>query len=1014
MKFVSWIPAAIATSVVCLAACSSEPLPEVDGDPVRIEAFAADPEVLEIGESTLISWVTRDAWSVRITDDEGGLIDLEEQRIDFGTKTLRPRRTTTYTLAAKGASGAEVYRELVVRIDSTPPKIEFKAEKERIEVGGATKLKWKVGNATRVELRHGTSAIFRDGEKSGSFEVKPEHTTTYTIEAEGPGGHSSAEVKVEVAASILAFYARPEPPIPVNAEITVSWSTVGADSLVLADAKEFQVEIPEDRIALGSWTLPPASPQPFRLIARRDEVITEKELSPELLSAPAIETFVVEPTLVTATRESPATVEVSWKVDDADSVVLETDDSLLVLDGPEGRIEVEVVGSTAFALLARNAAGEASAKAAVESIAPPVIVSFESSTPHLGIGERFRLSWKTSDAIAVSLQRDGVDLATGPLATSDEKTLQATGSATYLLTARNAAGAEVRQALEVTVGPPIIERFEPDFDPAAPGERIRLGWIVRGATSVRIEDSECTNSADATLPVGGCELTVPDEVGEAEFQLVATNSSGETVADTQVEVIADPIVRRFTASPGRISTGESVTLSWSVVGPTPVHLELRDSHPLGIPYDLGALEDAPEGSLELILPAAGPETFTLTATAPGYGTAIGTATVEVFARPTVSFASIPPIYDPELASRVQLTWDASDAVRISLYALDEEGAPILPAIRVTDRSSGSIDAAPTTETTYRLVAENEAGGITEADVVVPVVRPVIDDFTPSSFTVAAGGKVTLSWATSNGEVSLSPALEITGAAPLVDLSGSGAPFSPGGCGTSMPLDEGCGIISFPDGFLFPYAGVPRAAVRIFVNGFVSFAVEAEPGATALPHPLPSVPHAFVHLAPFWSNLSLDPTIAPTAAIFTELRALPEGRALFIQWRDAFDPKLRDLYSVDSSFNLQLVLWESGAFEYRYGSMSAGVDTQLGVDHQPRADGQNVTIGHQGPTSSFGYNLNGGAALPGGLSHRSWRMAESAPSTGSIEVTVHETTSFELCVTRAGWMKSCRSTTVLVP
>jgi len=88
----------------------------------------------------------------------------------------------------------------------TPPAkptiVSFTAEPSTIERGQSATLRWSVQNATDFSINQGIGAV----QSSGSRQVFPSNTTTYTLTVQGPGGSASADATVAVTA--------PPPPPP--------------------------------------------------------------------------------------------------------------------------------------------------------------------------------------------------------------------------------------------------------------------------------------------------------------------------------------------------------------------------------------------------------------------------------------------------------------------------------------------------------------------------------------------------------------------------------------------------------------------------------------------------------------------------------------------------------------------------------------------------------------------------------------------------------------------------------
>ncbi|HEY0840115.1 MAG TPA: hypothetical protein VGD74_08005 [Vulgatibacter sp.] len=1010
------LPKLVPALCAALVACSSSPVPvDAPRDPVSILSFDADPDRIEAGQTALLAWKTRDARKVLLEDGAGAALGGGELEIESGELEVSPSRTTRYVLTAVGATGARRQTELVIEVKDPTTTAELRPEKERIGFGGSTRLVWTAAGATSVQLLAGDEVVLEDAEAEGSFEVTPERTTQYTLRATGPGGVVTATAKVEVAPVIESFRATPSGPQLAGAKVTLLWKTAGADTLALKGPKE-PPTIPPELMGSGAVQVD-AGIGKVELVATRDGVEESSEVELPLLGAPTIEAFAVTPGHVTAGPGASAQVLVSWKVSEATELVLERDDGKdpTSLDA-EGTLQVQVTGTTVFLLRATNGAGEQKREAVVHATAPATIESFRASESHVGKDDPFELSWSTTNAILVDLLADGVPVTGEPVAASGRITLRAKKATRYRLAAFNAAGTETVRDLEVTVGAPIVDSFAPAFDPAAPGESVPFSWKVRGATSAHVtgpDSSACTGPASEAFPAGACEGMAPGTTGLHTFTLHARNGSDTTTATQEIRVTDGPIIRRFEASAALASAGEALELSWLVLddadGQTPeVSIEGDDG---------SSFDSLPaEGTLPLDITAMGIHSFTLRATTSGKAEETRTVTVEIVERPVVTLEADPPEFDPSKTRKVMLRWTTSNAVSVDLHVVDQDGDPVMPPIRsITDPARVAAGDHDTSDfdgdVTFRVVARNAAGTTAQAEVLVTAVLPSLQSFEASEETVAAGDTVVLSWVTADGVVSLTPEVEITSTASLIDLvADGGTPLPLAGCGTTRPLDEGCADIAFPAGFDFPFFESTRTGARVFANGFLGFALSAQPGATATPALLPASSHDFVHFAPFWSDLAFS--AGGQTGLWRKDRTVGDRRGVFLQWRGAHDPNLLDSLGLVSSFDFQLVLWESGDVDFRYGRMEAGIDPRLHQNHQDRADGRGVTIGWQNLNGTIGRTMNGGAAVPGGLSNRAWRLVRGAPPAGSIEATVHETTTFELCVTRS-FRNVCRSLTVTV-
>ncbi len=84
----------------------------------------------------------------------------------------------------------------------------FSAEPSTIERGQSATLRWSVENATDVSIDQGLGMV----QPSGTRQVFPSNTTTYTLTAKGPGGTATSSATVNVTAPPPPPPAPPPPP----------------------------------------------------------------------------------------------------------------------------------------------------------------------------------------------------------------------------------------------------------------------------------------------------------------------------------------------------------------------------------------------------------------------------------------------------------------------------------------------------------------------------------------------------------------------------------------------------------------------------------------------------------------------------------------------------------------------------------------------------------------------------------------------------------------------------------
>ena len=211
----------------CNSAISSTP-PPGNGSAPTITSFTADPESINSGSSSTLSWATNGATSIAITP--GTFTSTSAS----GSTSVSPTVTTTYTLTATNAAGSTTSALTVtVNAGSKPTISSFTASPTSITSGSSSTLSWATSGATSVAITPGT---FTSTSASGSTSVSPTATTTYTLTATNAAGSVTATQIVTVNAgskpTISSFTASPTS-ITSGSSSTLSWATSGATSVAI-------------------------------------------------------------------------------------------------------------------------------------------------------------------------------------------------------------------------------------------------------------------------------------------------------------------------------------------------------------------------------------------------------------------------------------------------------------------------------------------------------------------------------------------------------------------------------------------------------------------------------------------------------------------------------------------------------------------------------------------------------------------------------------------------------------
>jgi|GEM_PF-1795685 len=185
-------------------------------------SISADPESIEVGETSILTWSSTDADSA-VIDHEIGVVEPN------GSIAISPAETTTYTITATGPGGT-ASAEVTVTVVHPEPDVSISADPESIEVGETSILTWSSTDAESCVIEPGIGTV----DVSGSISVSPTETTTYSVTATGPGGTGTAAVTVVVATPtpVVVLTAEPETIQPGGAS-TLEWTSTHADTCVI-------------------------------------------------------------------------------------------------------------------------------------------------------------------------------------------------------------------------------------------------------------------------------------------------------------------------------------------------------------------------------------------------------------------------------------------------------------------------------------------------------------------------------------------------------------------------------------------------------------------------------------------------------------------------------------------------------------------------------------------------------------------------------------------------------------
>ena len=157
--------------------------------PAPTVTLSANPNAINPGQSSTLTWTSTNASSAQIDNNIGAVQPN-------GTQTVSPQQTTTYTITVTGTGGTGTAKATVTVNAPPPPPIPavtIAANPTSIVSGsgvGST-LTVTATNATTVTISGTDGSSFTLASTGGTQQVTPAKTTTYTATATGANSQSA-------------------------------------------------------------------------------------------------------------------------------------------------------------------------------------------------------------------------------------------------------------------------------------------------------------------------------------------------------------------------------------------------------------------------------------------------------------------------------------------------------------------------------------------------------------------------------------------------------------------------------------------------------------------------------------------------------------------------------------------------------------------------------------------------------------------------------------------------------
>ena len=384
-------------------------------------------------------------------DPDGGTLTYSWQQISgpsvaisnanaaVATFPAAPNQTYYFRLTVKDSAGLQASATTTVTTGAGVGVqiTSFTASPPNIDAGQTATLSWTVAGATSVSISPGIGNV---NPQTGSTQVSPQQTTTYTLNANGPGGSVNATAIVSVGGGappqIIRFEASPLT-IQPGQQSTLSWSTNSASQVAISGIGAVT--------ANGSTTVSPQQTTTYTLSVTGTNGQTVTAPVTVTVAAgplPQVSTFAATPSAITAGQAT----QLCWKVTGATTISITGVGNNL---NANDCASVSPTQTTTYTLTAINASGQIQANTTV-TVGQVQILSFTANPPtSSAAGAPVTLSWSTTNATSVILT--GADIPPQTLPVNGSLVVNPITNSTYTLTAYGPGGQTVSSTISVFV-----------------------------------------------------------------------------------------------------------------------------------------------------------------------------------------------------------------------------------------------------------------------------------------------------------------------------------------------------------------------------------------------------------------------------------------------------------------------------------------------------------------------------------------------------------------------------------
>ncbi len=445
-------------------------------------------------------------------------VSLSGANTSRATFTAVEGQTYSFRLTVKDDKGAQAIAR--ANVTTEQPRqvriLRFQAVPNVLDPGQSSTLTWQVENAESVEI----SGVGPVSNTSGSTQVSPQNTTTYTLTARGRGNEVRESLTVTVRRLETRFLSCTAQPMNIIAgeSATLFFATQGADEVSISG-------IGGSFGASGTQTVSPEQTTTYTLTARNqagNQTTCQVTVQVTQGQVPRVLRFTATPAQINAGQSST----LLWAVENATSVNITTLGSVETT-GAQG---VTPAQTTTYTLTARNRFGETTATATVTVSTteppPPSAVTLTGCTASPTVspraGDPVQLLYTSANATSVSISQVATAGLQGPV------TVNPFTNTVYTITARGANNQTATCTLAVNV--------TPSQPPLA---------VITGPSMVETIQRQLTLDASNSVDPQGLPLTY---IWEPLHTGAAVLDQGQIQTRVQIAGLADNYVFRLTVT----------------------------------------------------------------------------------------------------------------------------------------------------------------------------------------------------------------------------------------------------------------------------------------------------------------------------------------------------------------------------------------------------------------------------------------------------------------------------------